>query len=107
MFDLWKDELTEEETEALLDQVVDQVKKRKMELPAMLMLETHAPVAFVGTQAAIAFSPFIVPFLGFDAMNNFTRLFSKRENIDKLIARLEQAQLQARNDSEDACNITT
>lgn len=90
MFDLWKDELTPEETDELLNQAEQAIRKRGLELPAMLMFESHKPLAHVGASAAFTFAPFLVPFLGFDNVNNYSRLFSKRENIEELLNRLDQ-----------------
>lgn len=101
MFDLWKDELTEEETEALLDKAASEISRRKMNLPAILLFEMHKPLNFVGANAAVAFSPFLVPFLGFDAVNDYSRLFAKRDNVEKLLVRLERPNLT--NPPEDAC----
>jgi len=90
MFDLWHDELSQEDEERLLDRAAHEIKKRKLEMPALLMLEMHKPLSFIGSQASIVFSPFIVPFVGFDGFNDFSRLFAKRENVEKLLERLEQ-----------------
>ena len=90
MFDFWKDELSEQEEEELLDKAASEIRKRKLEAPAILMLELHKPVAYVGSHAAIAFSPFLVPFLGYDNINNYSRLFSKKENIERLLRRLDR-----------------
>jgi hypothetical protein len=90
MFDFWKEELSEQEEEELLDKAASEIRKRKLEAPAILMLELHKPVAYVGSHAAIAFSPFLVPFLGYDNINNYSRLFSKKENIERLLQRLDR-----------------
>lgn len=89
MFDLWKEPLTEEERERLLDKAAQEILKRKLEMPAVLFLEMHKPLAYVSGQAAVAFSPFLIPFLGFDNVNNYSRLFSDRENIERLMKKLE------------------
>lgn len=105
MFDFWKDELSEEEIEQLLDRAEEEIRKRKLETAAVLYLESHKPLAFVGSQAALIFSPFLVPFFGFDFMNKYSQLLSKRENIEKLLNRLEssrsrpEAQAEAPEDS--------
>ncbi len=101
MFDLWQTELTEEETETLLNKAAAEIKKRKLETPAMLMFEMHKPLGYVSANAAVAFSPFLVPFLGFDNVNNYSRLLAKRENIEKLLIRLEQPTEPV--PSEDSC----
>lgn len=90
MQDLWAEELTEEETAALIEKAAEAIEKRGLVTPAVLMFEMHKPLAFIGAQTAITFSPFIVPFLGFDNVNDYTRLFSKRENVERLLARLDR-----------------
>lgn len=95
--DFWSKELTDEEAEQLIDKAVSEIQKRKLITPAILFLEMHKPLGYIGSQAAIALSPFIVPFVGFDFVNNYSRLFSKRENIEKLIVRLENAREEAPN----------
>ena len=67
----------------------DEIKKRKLEAPAIMLFEMHKPISYIGSQAAIVFSPFIVPFVGFDAVNNYSRLFSKRQNVERLLQVLE------------------
>jgi hypothetical protein len=89
MFDFWKSELTEEETEELLDRAAHAIRKRRMQAPAILMLESHRPLCNVGGHAALVFAPFIIPFLGFDRVNNYSMLLSKQENIERLVQRLE------------------
>lgn len=89
MQDLWDDELTKEEADALIDSAVEKITKRGLVTPAVLFFEMHKPLCFIGSQAAIAFSPFIVPFLGFDRVNDYTRLFARRENVERLLDRLE------------------
>jgi len=100
MFDLWKDDLTKEETDALIDKAAEVIRKRKLELPAMLFFESHKPLAFVGANTAVTFAPFLVPFLGFDNVNNYSRLFSKRENIEELLNRLDQKEGDGKEGSE-------
>lgn len=89
MFDLWKDELTEEETDELIERAASEIERRKLEAPAVLVLEAHKPLAFVGSQTSIMFAPFIAPFLGFEFVNNYSRLFAKRENVERLLLRIE------------------
>ena len=90
MFDFWKADLTEEETERLVDRAAEELKKRRLEAPAILMLESHRPLANVGSQAAIVFGPFLIPFLGFDFVNDYARLFTKQENVERLLRKLEE-----------------
>jgi hypothetical protein len=90
MFDMWTQELSEDEESVLISKAASEIKRRKMEMPALLFLEMHKPLSYVGSQAAIVFSPFIVPFLGFDTVNDYSRLLSKRDNVERLIQELEK-----------------
>lgn len=97
VLDFWGNELTDEEVEQLIEKAAGEIEKRKLTSPAILFLEMHKPLGYIGSQAAIALSPFIVPFFGFDFVNNYSRLFSKRDNIERLIVRLEKAREEAPN----------
>ena len=90
MLELWSQELTDSEAEELIEKAATEIEKRKMSMPAILFLEMHKPLSYIGSQAAIVCAPFIVPFVGFDFLNNYSRLLAKRENIEKLIQRLER-----------------
>lgn len=90
MLDLWDKELSDEECEELIEKAAAEIERRKMVVPATLFIEMHRPLSYIGSQAAIVFSPFLVPFLGFDSVNNYSRLFAKRETADRLLRRLEE-----------------
>lgn len=105
MFDFWNDELTLEEEDQLLDKLAEDIQKRKLEAPAIAFFELHKPLANVGGHLALAASPFLVPILGYKNVNNYSRLLSKRENVEKLLCRLE-AKKDSMNDAKEApCNI--
>lgn len=87
--ELYADGLTEEETEALVDKVAKDIVKRGLQVPAIMMLELHKPLSSVMSQAAVAFAPFAMPFVGFDKYADYTRLASKRENVERLLLRIE------------------
>ncbi|MBS1704977.1 MAG: hypothetical protein JST40_03825 [Armatimonadetes bacterium] len=89
MEQFWTEALSEDKADALLTKVADQIKRRKMEVPAVFFLEMHKPLANVGASATLAFSPFIIPFIGFDAVNDYSNLMRKRENWERLIQLLE------------------
>lgn len=87
--DLFAEELTPDQEEELLEKASFEIRKRGLEMPAVMMLEMQKPVAGITNQAAIVFSPFLIPFFGFDNFNNFGRLLRTREGVEKLIRRLE------------------
>jgi hypothetical protein len=89
MNDFWEQDLTEEETDKLLEKMADQVRKRKLQVPAIMALEMHKPLSGVISTSGVVFAPFLVPFLGFNAVNDYSRLFNKRENVERLIQKIE------------------
>lgn len=84
----------------MIDRAAEAIHRRKMEMPAILALEMHKPLSFVGSQAALVFSPFLVPIFGYDKVNDFSRLFSKRENIERLLDRLDRLRTEKPEASE-------
>ena len=104
MFDFWKDELTPEEEDRLLDKVADEVKKRKLQAPAIMFFELHKPLANVGAHFAMATSPFLIPFLGYKNVDEYSRLLSKRENVEKLLIKLESDSEPMKDAKEAPCS---
>lgn len=89
MRDLWTEELTEAEADELIAKMAGEIRRRRLEVPAVLFLEMHKPLSYVGSQAAIAFAPFLVPILGFERVNDYSRLFAKREYVERLLCAIE------------------
>jgi hypothetical protein len=89
MDDFWKDELSEAETDRLLNRLATEVRKRRLEVPTVMALEMHKPLAGLAGSAGVVFAPFLVPFLGFQTVNDYSRLFNNRENVERLIQRIE------------------
>ncbi len=87
---MWSTDLTEDETEALIQKATEEIRKRKLETPAILFFEMHKPLAFIGASASLVFAPFAVPFLGYDFVNNYSRLLADRANVERLIRKLEE-----------------
>ncbi|MBV6459731.1 MAG: hypothetical protein HONBIEJF_02883 [Fimbriimonadaceae bacterium] len=90
MFQLWDDEITPEATQQTIDRLADEIVKRGLQTPAVFFLESHKPLHFFGSMSMVGFSPFLVPFVGFDNVNNWSRIMAKRENIEMLIQRIEE-----------------
>lgn len=85
----WQEDLTEEETHALLRKAADVVKKRRMEMPAVLALEMHKPIATYTGNMAVVFAPFLGPILGPESFRDYSRLLKDRHNVERLIAMIE------------------
>lgn len=102
MLEMWEKPLSPEETARLIDRAVEQIKKRRLEVPAILFLEMHKPLAGIAGHAAVAFSPFLMPLFGFKNVDDYSQFLSKRENIEMLIRRLESKDEETKTASEGA-----
>lgn len=98
---LWQEELTIEQETALIEKLAKAIHKRKLETPAILFFEMHKPIASLAGQTMVVFSPFIIPFVGFDSANDYSRFFAKRSSIERLIRRLEEYRESPDTGSED------
>lgn len=94
---LWNEELSEEQTQALITKISHEIVRRKMETPAILALEMHKPLSNLVAHAAVGAFAFIAPILGVELFNDLTRLLSKRDNVERLIQAIE---LESQNSEE-------
>jgi len=90
MFEFWSEPLAPEQRDALIAKAANEIRRRRLEAPAIMALETHKPLSFVLSHLMLAGAPFMVPFLGFDTVNGYSRLFSERENVERLIREIEK-----------------
>lgn len=89
MFDELGEPLSEEETQQFIDDVTTAVIKRKLEAPAVLFLEMHKPLNYIASQGLIVAMPFLGPIIGHDRMAKFSRFLQNRDNVERLIQRIE------------------
>ncbi len=99
-----KTELTDQE---ILDHLASWVVSKRMTAPAILFLESHRPLSFVGSQAMIAASPFVhffEPFLqslmgpGYEhqVYKRFAGIMENRDSVERLIVSIERLSQVAR-----------
>ncbi len=105
MREFWKEPLSEERRAELIEAMARFAVERGLAAPAIIFLELHRPLAFIGSQAGIVFSPFLVALFGFERVDEYTQLMSERENWDRLIERIEELEEERRthrhtNDTE-------
>ena len=92
------------------EEILSRLANWVVELPAILFLESHRPLSFVGSQALIFASPivsFFEPFLrslfgpGYDqkSYQRFAELMEDRSNLELLIIEIERAN-QRQKDTE-------
>lgn len=97
----WQQPLTEEQTSELIERLAQWSVRKGLGAAAVLFLELHKPLTFIASQTAIVFSPFLIPFLGFDRVDQYTQLFQSRENVERLIQRIEELE-EANRSSQSA-----
>jgi len=87
----WEQELTPEREEELIGRLAKEIKKRKMEAAAILVIESHKPLANLVGHGMVATSPFLAPFLGFDNVDDYSQVLGNRQALDRLILKLEDS----------------
>jgi hypothetical protein len=83
----WDAPISDHERDALLERIATAVRSRGLQTPAVWFLEVHKPLAPLGSQFGIAFSPFLGIFFGGGAfdLQKYTKLMQSTGNVDRLI----------------------
>lgn len=81
-------EMTEERRTQLIENIAQKVAQYGMITPAIFFLEMNKPLSYIGSQAMHFFSP-IVSVL-FTSFEEYAHFFEDRQNVERLIVRLEQ-----------------
>ena len=75
--------------EVVVEKVCNEIVKRHVTLPAIVMLETFRPLNYLGSQVMHFFHPIISSILTIDGYSDFTTLLEKRESVDYIINKLK------------------
>ena len=81
-------ELTAEEEERLIDNIAKTVVDYGLEAPAVMFLEATRPLSFIASQLAIVALWPLQSLFQLQAPK-YTGLFMKKENVGKIIERIE------------------
>ncbi len=82
--------LAERDAEQLLEKAAQVIVKRRMEVPAILLLEMHKPLANLIGHAVWVTMPVWALFFGVATTNELGALLSDPERIERLIQRIEE-----------------
>ncbi|MCS7185638.1 MAG: hypothetical protein RMK89_01650 [Armatimonadota bacterium] len=82
--------VTEQNAEQLLEKAARVVVERGMEVPAILFLEMHKPLANLIGHAVWVTMPVWALFFGVGTTNELGKLLSDPEQIEYLIQRIEE-----------------
>lgn len=86
----WDADLPEDERDKLIDTLAQKVHRLGMTMPAVLILEMHKPLSFLAGQSMVLGSGFLAPLFGPRNVQKYAKLFESRENIERLIQRIEE-----------------
>ncbi len=88
----WDAPLSDEDRDRLLAKMAAAVHKWRLEVPAILFLESSAPLSYIGGQSLVAFSPFVAPLLpgGLNDVQRLSQLLARPENVRRLIDLLSE-----------------
>ena len=78
-----------EEDEKLLDAVAERVVRMGMVVSAIFFLESTKPLSYIGSQALVFLEPFVKSFLNLASYDRFVALLEDRQNIEKLLRKIE------------------
>ena len=86
----WDAAVSEEERDRIFGKIVGVIRKWRLEVPAVLFLESSAPLGPIAGQGMVAFSPFIAPLLpdGIQGVQRLQKLLEHPQNVQLLIDRL-------------------
>lgn len=83
--------LTAEQRARALDAVAARIRRYRLEVPAMLMLEASRPFASLTGMASFVVTPLFGAFTGLSQAEGYAALLSDRAAYDELLERLGRA----------------
>ena len=89
--------------EETIEKVANKISQLGLEIPAILMLEAHKPLTFFANQGLIFLSPILYPLFG-GKTERAAKFFEERENVEKLIKRVEK-KADERSQTERAARV--
>jgi len=97
-WNLW-DDLPPEEEDELIEKLAQNIIKRRMGLMAQLTLETISPISKLGADLGMTL---LGPYLEFFGVEKVTALFRKRENLTRLLDRIDELEMEKSRKREAA-----
>lgn len=92
--------MVESDAEKLLEKAAQTIVRRGMEVPAILFLEMHKPLANLIGHAVWVTMPVWAIFFGVATTNELGALLSDPERIERLIRRIEELSEQGGKEEE-------
>jgi hypothetical protein len=91
----------QEQGEQLIEQLLQQINRKRLTLPVLLFLQVTRPLGFIASQGLLLCQPLF----GFSSTTpqiaDYADLLADRANIDRLVARLEDVDRSYGNRSKE------
>ena len=94
--------VSDEKRDELIEVLAQKVVKRRLETPAIWVLDAQRPVAVLVTPTLFFTAPLLGAFIGFQNANRWGRIWEDPENVKRLIARIELLSEQRKQAAKDA-----
>ena len=91
----------QEDERALVERLATAVVERRLETPAILLLESTKPLAFLGSQTLHFFEPMVSTFVDRPEYSVVTRLLEDRDKVEALLRRIETLAAEHRQQQEN------
>jgi hypothetical protein len=82
-------ELSPERRDEIIDYLANTVVRRKLQTPAIFFLELNKPISTVASNMVTFAQPTLGAFFGFKKMAEWAALLNERDNVERLIQRIE------------------
>jgi len=84
-------EAISEADRALLERLARRVVEMRLEVPALVTIETARPLSVLAGQAMLFFEPFVQTLFRVDEYRRYAALVERREALEELARRIEGA----------------
>jgi hypothetical protein len=94
-------EVTLEEEEKMIEQLAKRIHKTGFDWIALILLEGAKPLSFIGSQMGLYYVSPVLPVLDENlglVGDKFFKIFEKRENVEKLIIKIEELKQDEKNE---------
>lgn len=75
--------------DALIEDLAQKIARLGLTTPAILFLEAHKPLSFLGSQALLFSQPLLGFLLGDETARDYALLLEDQENVEQLLRSLE------------------
>lgn len=93
----------EERLEQLSNRIANRINRHGLTIPAVMFLEMHKPLAGVGGALVHLLAPGLDWVLGDQNTDDLAILLSDREQVERLIARIEELDNKAGKEVKNQC----